>query len=265
MEQIEREFKFTMVDFNKVRQLIQKIAGIKLADSKDSLVYSRLVPRLRHYDFKSVKEYLTFLAQNDDEMQNFINSLTTNLTSFYREHHHFELLKEFIQSGERVNRVWCAASSTGEEPYSIAMTLAKTAGFQVKIIASDIDSNVLNKANEGIYPLNQVEVLEDKKRFFRKGKGKNLGFAKVIPELRDMIEFRRINLMDEMLAIDELQDVIFCRNVMIYFDKDTQLTILKKLIEKLRPGGMYIAGHSEYFSGMDSFLNLIGRTAYIKK
>lgn len=265
MIQNDRDFDFTMVDFNKVRQLIQKIAGIKLADSKDSLVYSRLVPRLRYYDFKSVKEYLAFLAQNDDEMENFINSLTTNLTSFYREHHHFDLLVDFIKGGEKVDRVWCAASSTGEEPYSIAMTLAKTVGFQVKVIASDIDSNVLNKAHNGIYPLKQVEVLEDKKRFFRKGKGKNSGFAKVVPELRDMIEFRRINLMDEILAIDELQDVIFCRNVMIYFDKETQLIILKKLIEKLRPGGLYIAGHSEYFSGMAAFLNPIGRTAYIKK
>ncbi|MBJ7554399.1 CheR family methyltransferase [Marinomonas spartinae] len=262
-----RDFEYTPADFNVVRELIRQAAGIRLADSKDSLVYSRLAPRLRSFGFKSVKEYLAFLMENDEETQHFINLLTTNLTSFYREPHHFEILTEFVKSGEKVQRVWCSASSTGEEPYSIAMTLVKAfESFNAcKIIASDIDSNVLAKAQKGIYALKQVDVLADKKRFFRKGTGPNIGFAKVIPELKKMIEFKRINLMDERLPINELQDVIFCRNVMIYFDRETQLEILKKLVEKLRPGGLYVAGHSEHFSGMSEYLHPIGKTVYMKK
>ncbi|UTV98556.1 chemotaxis protein CheR [Marinomonas rhizomae] len=264
---MEREFGFTQSDFNKVRTILVGLTGINLADSKESLVYSRLAPRVRKLGLKNTKEYLKYLEDNLEEQENFINALTTNLTSFYREPHHFSILAQYINQGESVKRIWCAASSTGEEPYSIAMSLVKAYGrfdHNVEIIASDIDSKVLETANTGKYPLEKVEALPDKKSFFVKGKGNNLGFAKVVPELRNMIEFIRVNLLDENLPIEPNLDVIFCRNVMIYFDKDTQAKILTKLLAKLRPGGLYIAGHSENFSHFSNVIKPIGRTAYIK-
>lgn len=264
---MEREFGFTQSDFNKVRTILVGLTGINLADSKESLVYSRLAPRVRKLGLKNTKEYLKYLEDNLEEQENFINALTTNLTSFYREPHHFSILAQYINQGESVKRIWCAASSTGEEPYSIAMSLVKAYGrfdHNVEIIASDIDSKVLETANTGKYPLEKVEALPDKKSFFVKGKGNNLGFAKVVPELRNMIEFIRVNLLDESIPIEPNLDVIFCRNVMIYFDKDTQAKILTKLLAKLRPGGLYIAGHSENFSHFSHLIKPIGRTAYIK-
>lgn len=264
---VQREFGYTVADFNRVRIIIRHMAGIHLADSKDSLVYSRLVPRLRRLGFDSITAYLDYLEVNEEEAENFINSLTTNLTSFFREPHHFEILTDFIKKGEKVKHVWCAASSTGEEPYSIAMTLVRAYGafdIPVKITASDIDSNVLATASEGIYPIKQVMPLADKKTFFYRGKGEKQELARVVPPLRNLIAFQRINLMDNDWPIKDMQDVIFCRNVMIYFDKETQLKILKRLISKLRPGGLYIAGHSENFSGMSEYIKPIGRTAYIR-
>lgn len=264
---MDREFAYTDADFNKVRSELRALAGINLADSKVSLVYSRLAPRVRKLGLKAVKQYLSYLETHPDEQEHFINALTTNLTSFFREPHHFDLLNEFIQSGERCERVWCAASSTGEEPYSIAMTLVSAFGrFDIssRVIASDIDSNVLNKASLGIYPLDKVDPIENKKNFFLRGKGPNKGQARVVPQLRHLIEFRQVNLLDSKYPIQEGLDVIFCRNVMIYFDKETQVKILEKLLQKLRPGGLYIAGHSENFNHLGHLITPVGRTAYRK-
>lgn len=264
---MEREFRYTNADFNKVRAFLLQLTGIKLADSKDSLVYSRLVPRLRKLKLNEIRKYLDYLANHPDEEEHFINALTTNLTSFFREPHHFEILSDFIASGERVDRVWCAASSTGEEPYSIAMTLVSAVGSfddAAHVIASDIDSNVLRHASDGIYPLDKIDSLEQKKVFFMRGKGTNIGKARVRPELRKLLEFQRINLFDDDYPVKSGLDVIFCRNVMIYFDKSNQEKILLKLLSKLRPGGLYIAGHSENFSQFSHLIKPIGRTAYIK-
>ncbi len=264
---MDREFAYTDADFNKVRAELRALAGINLADSKISLVYSRLAPRVRKLGLNSVKNYLSYLETHPDEQEHFINALTTNLTSFFREPHHFEMLKEFIQSGEKCERIWCAASSTGEEPYSIAMTLVEAFGrFDVtsKIVASDIDSNVLNKASQGVYPIEKVDPISNKKSFFLKGKAHNQGSAKVVPQLRNLIEFRQVNLLDNQYPVQEGMDVIFCRNVMIYFDKETQVQILEKLLQKLRPGGLYIAGHSENFNHLGHLITPVGRTAYRK-
>lgn len=262
-----REFAYTGTDFDKVRAELRALAGINLADSKVSLVYSRLAPRIRKLGLKEVKQYLNYLETHPDEQEHFINSLTTNLTSFFREPHHFDVLQEFIQSGERCERLWCAASSTGEEPYSIAMTLVKAFGrFDIssRLIASDIDSNVLSKASLGVYPIDKIDPIEDKKSFFLRGKDANLGYAKVVPQLRNLVEFRKVNLLDNSYPIQAGLDVIFCRNVMIYFDKETQVQILEKLLEKLRPGGLYIAGHSENFNHLGHLIKPVGRTAYRK-
>jgi chemotaxis protein methyltransferase CheR len=266
----EREFHYTDRDFDRVRKIIYKKAGINLSDSKKQLVYSRLARRLRALDLPDFNSYLSFLENTDEEQQEFVNALTTNLTSFFREEHHFKILHDFARSfkQKRKLRVWCAAASTGEEPYSIAIALAEA--FEsysppVEIVASDIDSNVLSEGQAGVYNINRIESLslERKRQFFLKGKGeKNSGKVKVISELTSLIEFKRINLLDKNWPLSGLFDVIFCRNVMIYFDKETQLKLLEKMVTYLQKDGLYIAGHSESFTQAAHLVKLIGKTTY---
>lgn len=266
-----REFNYSTADFEKVRDILYKKAGIHLTDSKKQLVYSRLVRRLRALKLENFSAYLSYLDANESEQEEFINALTTNLTAFFREEHHFSILAEYakkIKNQNRTLRVWCAASSTGEEPYSIAIALAEAFGTYeppVEIIASDIDSNVLRDASAGIYTAQRLESvsLARKKQFFQRGKGVNAGKARVIPELRQLIEFRQLNLLDANWSVKGPLDVIFCRNVMIYFDKPTQLKVLERMAKLLRPDGIYIAGHSESFSQATHLVKLVGKTTYM--
>ncbi len=262
-----KEFTYNQNDFNEVRKRLYKLSGINLSDSKDSLVYSRLARRLRALKIKTFSEYLAYLDNNANETEFFVNALTTNLTSFYRESHHFDILAEYLVSNRRPLKIWCAASSTGEEPYSIAMTVVETLGsfnVPVQIIASDIDSHVLKTASEGIYPIKMVESFTHsrRKQFFHKGKGRNEGKVRVVPELRKMISFKKINLTDRQWGLSNDLDVIFCRNVMIYFDKPTQLTIVEKMVNLMNSEGLYFAGHSENFSHVANFLKPLGKTVY---
>lgn len=266
-----REFHFTSKDFEQVRTLIYEHAGISLNTTKEDMVYSRLARRLRATGINSFSDYLARLANDDrdTEWQAFVNSLTTNLTSFYREPHHFPILAEHVQKhrDKREILLWCSASSTGEEPYSMAMTmidLYKTTTPPVKILATDLDTNVLAKAEAGIYPLERLEKMpeEQVKRFFMKGKGDQAGFAKVRPELRNMVTFRQLNLLDNSWPIRGPFDAIFCRNVMIYFDKDTQLKILKKFAPLLQADGLMFAGHSESFHNAADVFKLRAKTVY---
>ncbi len=266
----QREFNYSDADFERIKTIIYRKAGINLADSKKQLVYSRLVRRLRALKLSDFSQYLRYLESTSDEQEEFINALTTNLTSFFRESHHFQVLTDFVQnrsaSGKKI-RIWCAASSTGEEPYSIAMTLVEAFGRYdppAEIVASDIDSNVLREASAGIYPLTRIEGLtnEQKKQFFLRGKGSNAGKARVVEPLRRLIEFKKINLLDETWPLNGPFDVIFCRNVMIYFDKPTQLRLLERMTRLLTPDGIYIAGHSESFSQATHLVKLVGKTTY---
>ena len=264
-----REFNYSNADFNRVKATIYRKAGINLGDSKKQLVYSRLARRLRALRLNSFGEYLDYLEATPEELQEFINALTTNLTAFFREEHHFATLVESVRKRGRDKpcRVWCAASSTGEEPYSIAMTLVnayETYRPPVEIIASDIDSQVLATAAAGIYNLERLESLslEQKRQFFLRGKGANSGKAKVIDELRRLIDFRQINLLDRQWPLTGKFDVIFCRNVMIYFDKPTQSDLLARMVNFLTPEGLYIAGHSESFSNASHLVTLVGKTTY---
>jgi chemotaxis protein methyltransferase CheR len=267
----DREFNYSEADFAKVRSVIYQKAGISLSDSKKQLVYSRLARRLRALKLPNFTAYLNYLSENDQEQEEFINALTTNLTAFFREPHHFDILANYvkkIKSQNRKLRIWCSASSTGEEPYSIAMTLAEAYGSYdppVEIIASDIDSNVLREASAGVYTLQRLESLslERKKQFFQRGKGANTGKARVVQELRNLIEFRQINLLDSTWPLQPAFDVIFCRNVMIYFDKTTQLKLLDRMTKLLKPEGLYIAGHSESFSQAAHLVKLVGKTTYM--
>jgi chemotaxis protein methyltransferase CheR len=265
-----REFKYTTANFNLVSNKLYALTGIKLSSEKDSLVYGRLARRLRKIGLDSFDDYLEYLAKTPEETEHFINALTTNLTAFYREPHHFKALADYVLENRRPLVIWCAACSTGEEAYSIGMTLVNTERtFQHhhKIIASDIDSNVLEIAQKGIYPLEKLASLspKDKTQFFHKGVGKNTGYAQVVKELKHMIQFKKINLTESMWLLPNKVDIIFCRNVMIYFDRNTQREIITKMVDKLAPEGLYIAGHSETFNHCTDLLTSTGKTVYTHK
>jgi len=262
-----REFAFEKADFKKVQQMLFKKAGINLSDAKEAMVYSRLARRIRALNLKSFNDYLAVVGRSESELEQFINALTTNLTSFFREPHHFTALADYLAQHPNVTNIWCAASSTGEEPYSIAMVVAEAFGSfktPVKIIASDIDSKVLAKAKAGIYPLASISKIpnERQKQFFHKGKGANEGKVKVVDELRQMVQFKKLNLTDQNWDVKAPFDVIFCRNVMIYFDKPTQLNVLKKMVGMLKPTGLYMAGHSENFNMHTNLVRPVGKTIY---
>lgn len=268
----DREFNFTAADFERVRKLIYQHAGISLAPIKQNMVYSRLVRRLRTNNYTNFAEYLARLEHGDPvEMEAFVNSLTTNLTSFFRESHHFEILTQHLRTiAERGNpiRIWCSAASTGEEPYTLAITACEAFDSltpPVSIIASDIDTNVLTTARNAMYPMDRVEKLSTQRlhSFFLKGTGAQAGFVRVRPELQKLVSFTRVNLLDERWPnVSAPLDVIFCRNVMIYFDKATQYQILKKFAPLLREDGLMFAGHSESFLHAADLFRSLGRTVY---
>jgi chemotaxis protein methyltransferase CheR len=268
-----KEFDFTRADFERVRGLIYQRAGISLADSKQEMVYSRLARRLRANGIASFASYLDALetGRMPAEWESFTNALTTNLTSFFREAHHFPLLAEHAAKARNRHggplTIWCSASSTGEEPYSIAMTVCEafdTLTPPVQIIATDIDTNVLATASAGVYPSERVEKMEQARlrRFFLKGKGAQEGLVRVRPELRQLITFRQLNLLGDGWDLKGPFDVIFCRNVMIYFDKPTQRKILARFVPLMTPEALLFAGHSENFLYVSDALRLRGKTVY---
>ncbi len=265
----DREFVFTDGDFERVRKLIYEHAGIFLAPIKRDMVYSRLVRRLRTLGLRSFAEYLVLLERGDDkEWEVFVNSLTTNLTYFFREAHHFEILAAHMRKiPRRPYRIWCSAASTGEEPYSLAMTACEAFGSltpPVEIYASDIDTNVLKAAEAGVYGMDRLEKLAETRmqKFFLKGTGSKEGYARVRPELQRLITYRRINLLDARYPLDGTFDALFCRNVMIYFDKKTQYSILQKFKPLMQPDGLLFAGHSESFLHAADLFHSMGRTVY---
>ena len=267
-----REFVFTNADFQRIAKLIYEHAGISLAASKQEMVYSRLARRLRARNLSHFAEYVTLLETTKDaaEWEAFVNSLTTNLTSFFREPHHFVELAKFLERrrgrAEPIT-IWCAASSTGEEPYSIAMTCVEALQSftpAVTIVATDLDTSVLAKASAGIYTEDRVEKLkpEQLRKFFLKGSGANAGSVRVRQELRDLITFRQLNLLDAKWPVRGPFDAIFCRNVMIYFDKPTQRKVLRQLAPNMRADGLLFAGHSESFLHSADVFRLKGNTVY---
>ena len=267
-----REFEFTAADFERVRKLLYEHAGIALSPAKQDMVYSRLARRVRASGDRSFAQYLARLERKDaQEWEPFINSLTTNLTSFFREAHHFEVLSRHLKSiaEKRTIRIWCNAASTGEEPYSIAITAVEAFNSPtppVSILASDLDTNVLAQGERGVYPAERVARLppEQVSRHFLRGNGVPEGSVQAKPELRRLITFRRINLLDAGWPVQGPLDAIFCRNVMIYFDKQTQYGILKKFVPLLREDGLLFAGHSESFLHAGDLFRPLGRTVYAR-
>jgi len=268
----DQDFKLTSADFERVRKLIYQRAGISLHAGKQAMVYSRLSRRLREGGMDSFAQYLSWLestrgAESEAEWQEFVNCLTTNLTAFFREDHHFSALAEDLRArAARPIRLWCNAASTGEEPYSLAMTVVESLGVsaQVQLVCSDIDTKVLANAQRGVYAADARGLSPERlRRHFIRGTGKNSGFIRVKPELARLIEFRSFNLMNTSWAgLGEHFDLVFCRNVMIYFDGPTQLKVLERMHATMRPGALLYVGHSENFSEARHLFRLRGKTIY---
>lgn len=272
-DRVEQEFAFGKADFDRVRQLIYQRAGISLHAGKQAMVYSRLSRRLRETGHRSFADYLQWLeshtgASGEAEWQEFINCLTTNLTSFFREEHHFHALAEDLKArgGARPLRIWCSAASTGEEPYSIAMTVAETLGASTsaRILASDIDTKVLAQGQRGVYPADSRGLSAERlRRHFLKGTGTNAGRIRVKGELARLIDFKPFNLMaTQWASLGEPFDIVFCRNVMIYFDAPTQRKVLQRMHAHMKPGALLYVGHSENFTDAREMFRLRGKTIY---
>lgn len=272
------EFEFSDQDFQRVRRIINEAAGISLADSKRELVYSRLARRLRQCGLQRFEDYCNLLETGNDEVElrEFINALTTNLTSFFREAHHFEflandLLPALVRArgfGNRRIRIWSAGCSTGEEPYSIAMVIRETlpaTGWDVKILATDLDSNVLATAERGVYEWNRVKDLSEPRlrRWFQQGRNAQSGWVRTAPALRDLITFRQLNLMADWPMRGPF-DLIFCRNVVIYFDKPTQRVLFERFADLLVEQGHLFVGHSESLFKVTERFAPLGKTIYRK-
>jgi chemotaxis protein methyltransferase CheR len=265
----EQEFNFSAADFELVRQLIYQRAGISLHAGKQAMVYSRLSRRLRDTGRQSFTEYLKWLqgatgTAADAEWQEFINCLTTNLTSFFREEHHFHALHQELK-GRTQLRLWCNAASTGEEPYSLAMTVVESmaATSQVKLVCSDIDTKVLTTAGQGVYSADARGLSPERlKQHFLRGKGSNSGFIRIKPETAKLIEFRLHNLMDAHWSLGDPFDIVFCRNVMIYFDAPTQRKVLERIHGVMKPKSLLFVGHSENFTESKDLFRLRGKTIY---
>ena len=267
-----REFAWTNADFDRVQAMIYKRAGISLHDGKHAMVYSRLSRRLRETGYQSFRDYLGWLESSDGpEWQEFVNALTTNLTSFFREHHHFDIFAERLKSKPAGTpwKVWCSAASTGEEPYSIIMTALDTLGVRpnFSLVASDIDSKVLASAARGVYRLDGLKGIDAGRmqRFFLRGKGSNDGMVRVKPELAQLIEFLIVNLIRDDWPFKEPFVVVFCRNVLIYFDAQTQRRVLERIHKVLKPGGLLFVGHAENFSDSRDLFVLKGKTVYERR
>ncbi|KWB79388.1 chemotaxis protein CheR [Burkholderia ubonensis] len=263
------EFRYTDADFRRISRHVYECAGISMTPAKRSLVYGRLARRLRLLGLTRFSDYLDRLEADpaSDEWEHFVNALTTNLTYFFRESYHFESLAQQMCSMRERFRIWCAAASTGEEPYSLAITACETRGAsdaRVEIVASDIDTRVLAQAERGVYKAEQIEKLSYERRrdFFLRGKGENDGFVKVRPVIRSMIEFKQINLLDNVYRLEGKYHAIFCRNVLIYFDSETQQKVLRTIAKYLAPTGRLYIGHSENLRALSDLYAPRGRAIY---
>ena len=265
---MQHEFAFSGEDFGRVRELIASYAGISLHERKQNMVYNRLSRRLRATGTPSFRDYLDWVEQPDsEERERFVNALTTNLTAFFREPHHFDMLAARSKAlhGARL-RVWSSACSTGEEAYSAAIALAE-AGGAAEILASDIDTEALAVARSGIYRLSALEPLADerKRRWFLRGTGANASQARARPELRESVKFVFRNLLASEWPAGERFDAVFCRNVMIYFDRATQVRLLGRFAEVLKPGALLFLGHSESCATGHAAFRTCGKTAYERR
>jgi chemotaxis protein methyltransferase CheR len=270
-------------EFQIFRTLVATHTGIALGPHKRALLQARLGRRLRTLGLTTFADYHRLLIEHDpegEELVRFINAVTTNKTHFYREAHHFAYLAErwapavvgrASRGGQRAVRIWSAGCSTGEEPYTIAMTVAdalpNAGGWSVRILASDIDTDVLKRAAAGVYSIDAASAIPPAalKRHFLRGAGTSTDLMRVRPALRSLVTFRRINLLEAPWPVGASFDVIFCRNVLIYFDRPTQQRVLERLGGCLKDDGVLVLGHSEGILGMVNGLRHVGHTIYHKE
>ena len=270
----EKEFPMTNQDFQRIADLASRYTGIVLGEHKRDMVYGRIARRVRKLNLASFTHYLDFLEANpQQELSNFINVITTNLTSFFRENHHFEYLLKAVlpeiklkNAHSRRLRIWSAGCSSGQEPYSIAMTLKKfaiAADWDVKILATDLDSDVLAKAKNGVYTINDVDGLDEAviKNYFQRSSTRKE--VKVKEKITEYIHFKRLNLLEEWPMKGPF-DFIFCRNVVIYFDKPTQKVLFDRYADMLAVGGYLFIGHSENLHSISDRFENLGNTIYRK-
>ena len=272
----QETLSLTADEFNYVCQFAYDNAGIVLNQSKQEMVYRRFTRIVRERKLPSFSAYCRLLqAQPEREKNYFINAITTNLTSFFRELHHFDFLSqhelprllEANKANKRI-RIWSSASSTGEEAYSIAMVLSEAldktlSNWDAKILATDIDSNVLQTAKSGIYSLDSIEGVPKnlKNKYFRKGCEQQTGQSRVSNALQKYITFKQLNLLASWPMRGPF-DIIFCRNVIIYFDKETQSRLFERYYNMLAPGGLLILGHSENLGAYQQYFECVGRTIF---
>ncbi len=268
-----REFVFTDTDFRELAQIAYLRAGIALSENKHDLVYSRVSRRLRALGMGSFREYREALNAGDDtELERFINAISTNHTKFFREDHHLFHFRDNVvapfargQGDRRRLRIWSAGCSSGEEPYSIAVILrhdiADIARQDVRILATDIDTDILQKASRGDYPVTALEEIPDRYRKYLLQSNEDDDRVVVEEKVRSLVAFRRLNLI-EAWPVKGPFDVIFCRNVMIYFDQKTKTKLIERFTSLIRPGGWLYIGHSESLIGAHPGLTLVGRTIY---
>jgi chemotaxis protein methyltransferase CheR len=273
-----KKISLSDTEFDKLRDLVYKISGISLANTKKELVISRFSKRLKELKLNSFGEYYDLIISPSgfSEVQNFINSITTNKTDFFREAHHFDFIvstfiPQVVASSRPVVRIWSAACSTGEEPYTIAMVMAKYLvepyGIPVKILGTDIDTNVLKTAARGVYDSHAIGQVPEKylKKYFLRGKGDSFGLYKIKDEIRSMVTFKQLNFIASEYPITSTFDIIFCRNVIIYFSPETKKMVVSKLFRYLNEGGYIMMGHSETLFNMIDGLVYLKNTIYQKR
>ena len=276
---LEKEFLFTDRDFKYLSDLAKNRVGIDLPVTKRELVYSRLARRLRTLQLVSFKQYCALLESGaGEEFTHFINAITTNVTSFFRESHHFDYLSSHLfpkiveensaNASPRL-RIWSAGCSSGKEPYSVAMTLKESIPdlqrWDAKILATDLDSNILNIAKKGVYTNDELSGVSPERcqRWFRQGIGESSGNVKMCDDIRDLISFKQLNLMEQWPMSGQF-DIILCRNVTIYFDNNTRINVINRFADKLYDSSHLFVGHSESLYGVSQRFEMVGRTIHKK-
>jgi len=266
-------------DFKLFRELVHHHTGIWLRDGKEIMLSSRLARPIRRLGLSDFNDYYHFLCscpKDSNDFIEFINCVTTNKTSFFRERHHFEFMKNkmvpdlqaaALRGAPKRVRIWCGASSTGEEPYTIAITLLEALpknSWIIEVVASDIDTNVLSKAKQAIYTADCLEPADEHllPKYFLRGKGNMANQVKVKPEVTRLVDFRRINLMDDYWDIDGMFDAIFFRNALIYFQQDVQDKFIRKMLRYLKPGGYLFLGNAEHVPWLHDLLKPLSNTMY---
>jgi len=266
--------------FRRFAEFITQTLGIKMSENKIPMLQSRLQRRLRVRGLHSIddyKEYLFNSPAGDAELVDFIDAVTTNKTDFFREPHHFSYLRrtalpalDLVPDRPWHFKLWCAGCSSGEEPYTLSMVLSEHAagrpGFDFSLLATDVSTRVLKAAREAVYDEAHVEPIADelRKKYLLRSRSPGRNQVRIVPDLRRRVQFHRLNFMDADYAVADTFDVIFFRNVMIYFDKPTQQAVIRKLCRNLRPGGYLFVGHSESLIGIDVPLGMVASAVYQK-